>query len=288
MSEQITTVEVNGVTINYRLEGTGSGDLVVLINGLADDLGSWDYQVPALLNAGYRVLRYDNRGIGKSSKPGGKYTAELMAGDLRALLAGLNINEGFHLMGVSMGGMIGQAYALMYPNSSPTSGAHILSLSLCCTYAQPTNFCSRMFDLWADMAQHMSVSDVMRDVMLWAFTVPFFRTRENDLAIFEEAMKQLDMPLEAYLGQLNAIQVFNTETALAETEKLGGLSGDKIMVLAGEEDILIPVQLSKELSEKIAGSKFVTTRGGHGCMWEFPDEFNKIFIVFLNKHQQRK
>lgn len=288
MSEELTTAQANGITINYRLEGSGSGDLVVLINGLADDLESWDYQVPSLLHAGYRVLRYDNRGIGKSSKPGGKYTAELMADDLHALLAALKINEGFHLMGVSMGGMIGQAYALKYPNSSPASGAHMLSLSLCCTYAQPTTFCSRMFALWADMAQRMSVADVMRDVMLWAFTVSFFRTRENDLAVFEEAMEQLDMPLEAYLGQLNAIQVFNTEPALAETKQLGGLDGNKVMVLAGEEDILIPVQLSRELSERIEGCKFATTRGGHGCMWEFHEEFNATFIDFLNKNQQRK
>lgn len=282
----MTTKEANGITINYRLEGAGSGDFVVLINGLADDLESWDYQVPALLSAGYRVLRYDNRGIGKSSKPAGKYTAEIMADDLHALLGALNIHEGFHLMGVSMGGMIAQAFALKYPNSPSNTGAHLLSLSLCCTYAQPTTFCSRMFALWAEMAQRMSVPDVMRDVMLWAFTVSFFRTREDELAAFEDAMRKLDMPLEAYLAQLNTIQVFNTEKALAQTKALGGLASHQIMVCAGEEDILIPVQLSRELSEKIERSRFVTTKGGHACMWEFPKEFNHVLISFLNENKR--
>ena len=51
------TTDVNGITINYRTEGPEHGELIVLINGLADDLRTWDTQVPALLDAGYRVLR---------------------------------------------------------------------------------------------------------------------------------------------------------------------------------------------------------------------------------------
>lgn len=54
------TADVNGITVNYQLEGgpdIAGGELVVLVNGLADDLQTWDYQVPALLEAGFRVLR---------------------------------------------------------------------------------------------------------------------------------------------------------------------------------------------------------------------------------------
>lgn len=151
----------------------------------------------------------------------------------------------------------------------------MLSLSLCCTYAQPTTFCSRMFELWADMAQKMSVQDVMRDVMLWAFTVPFFRQRTDELGEFENAMKTLDMSTEAYLSQLNVIQTFDSTSALeslkSQGRKLGNMQGRQVMVLAGRTDILIPVTLSQELSEKIEGSQFFTTKGGHACMWEFPD-----------------
>ncbi|KAK4560811.1 hypothetical protein LTR86_005391 [Recurvomyces mirabilis] len=294
------TIEANGINIKYLLEGPESGDLLVLINGLADDLETWSAQVPAFLEAGYRVLRYDNRGIGKTSRTPGPYTSELLADDLEALLEALGINEGFHLLGVSMGGMIAQSYALKHPNrplpktsgdaSNGTTGRHLLSLSLCCTYAQPTAFCTRMFSLWAEMAQKMSVQDVMRDVTLWAFTVPFFRSRTTELEEVEEAMRGLDLGAPEYLAQLNVIQTFDTTAQLEglknEEKVLGGFDAEeagqgRVMVLAGKTDILIPVVLSRELAERIEGS-------GHGCMWEFPDDFNKVVLGFLLECRVKK
>src|SRR3954465_12129421 len=81
---------VNGIDINYELEGDGK-ETVVLINGLADDLTTWFGQMPAFLEAGYRVLRFDNRGIGKSARPKGPYTTALMAHDAKALVDSLKI-----------------------------------------------------------------------------------------------------------------------------------------------------------------------------------------------------
>ena len=60
------TAHVNGITINYEIDGDdGAGETIVLVNGLADDLESWGFQIPALVDAGFRVLRFDNRGIGR-------------------------------------------------------------------------------------------------------------------------------------------------------------------------------------------------------------------------------
>ena len=95
---------VNNVDINYKLEGDGP-ETIVLINGLADDLETWMEQMPDFLGAGYRVLRFDNRGIGKSGRPKGPYTTALMAQDVKGLVDHLKIRD-FHLVGVSMGGMI--------------------------------------------------------------------------------------------------------------------------------------------------------------------------------------
>ncbi|KAK5174378.1 uncharacterized protein LTR77_001458 [Saxophila tyrrhenica] len=287
-------IEANSISINYLLSGSSDGDLIVLINGLADDLTTWDAQVPALLKAGYQVLRYDNRGIGKTSRPSGPYTAELLADDLHALLKhpDLNVSK-FHLLGVSMGGMIAQSYALKYPNGSrEADGLEMRSLSLCCTYAQPTPFCSRMFALWADMARRMSVQDVMRDVTLWAFTVPFFRNRTEEMEEVEEAMRGLEMGTEEYLSQLNVIQKFDSMGALEslrmQGQGLGGLEGRNVLVLAGKTDILIPVVLSRELAEKVEGAEWATVKGGHACLWEFPDDFNKAIINFLDQHRISK
>lgn len=264
------TANVNNITVNYEISGPEDGTWLVLVNGLADDLQSWGAQVPAFTKAGYRVLSYDNRGIGKTSRPKGPYTSELLATDLHSLLQHLEIKS-FHLLGVSMGGMIAQSYALNFPNDSPEAGScKLLSLSLCCTYARPTAFCERMFKLWEEMAQRMSVQDVMRDVTLWAFTVPFFWTRTKELEEVETAMKELDLETEPYLSQLNVIQKFSSHPTLEALGKadipIGGLEGSAILVLAGEEDILIPVSLSKEIHECVPNSVWKTTKGGHGCM----------------------
>jgi pimeloyl-ACP methyl ester carboxylesterase len=261
------TVSVADIEINYTIDGDGR-ETVVLINGLADDLSTWELQVPALVEAGYRVLRFDNRGIGATSKPAGPYSSAQLAADTKGLVDALGISR-FHLMGVSMGGMIAQAYALAYPDD-------LVSLTLACTYAAPGPFCARMFAMWGDLAPVLGVPFVMRDVTLWAFTVDFFRNREDELAEFETAMRYLDMPVHAYLAQLAVIQNHDTTAELANISV-------PTLVLAGEQDILIPVALSEELHKAIPDSRWRTTRGGHACLWEHPDPFNAAFLDFLRE-----
>lgn len=265
------STSVNGIDINYRLEGAHNdgAETIVLINGLADDLETWILQMDDLIAAGYRVLRFDNRGIGQSSMPDGPYTSRLLADDAKALVDNLGIDS-FHLMGVSMGGMIAQEYALAYPDD-------LRSLTLACTYAAPGPFCSRMFDMWADMAPRLGVPFVMRDVTLWAFTLDFFEHHEAELREFEAEMAQMTQPLSAYLAQLNAIQTHDTN------DRLGQIS-TTTLVLAGENDILIPTELSRGMSGDIPGATWRTTRGGHACMWEHPEPFNRAFLDFLAEH----
>jgi 3-oxoadipate enol-lactonase len=259
---------VNGIELNYKLEGEGE-ETIVLVNGLADDLETWVLQMDDLLAAGYRVLRFDNRGIGASSKPAGPYSSRMLADDAKALVDSLGITE-FHLLGVSMGGMIAQEYALSYPQD-------LRSVTFGCTYAEPGPFCSRMFAMWADMAPVLGVPFVMRDVTLWAFTVPFFEQQAGELDEFETAMHYLDQPVHAYLAQLAVIQNHDTASRLGEVTV-------PALVLAGEQDILIPVSLSRRIHEAIPGSEWATTSGGHACLWEHPAEFNQTFLDFVRRH----
>ena len=259
---------IDGRTVHYRLEGAGD-ETIVLVNGLADDLETWAFQMDDFLAAGYRVLRFDNRGVGGSAKPAGPYSSRMLADDAKQLVDHLGITD-FHLMGVSMGGMIAQEYALAY-------GSDLRSVTFGCTYAAPGPFCSRMFAMWADLAPVAGVPFVMRDVTLWAFTVPFFEQREAELAEFETAMRYLDQPVHAYLAQLAVIQDHDT------TARLGEIT-TPTLVLAGAEDILIPVALSRRLHEGVAGSEFATTPGGHACLWEHPGPFNEAFLAFVKRH----
>lgn len=260
---------VNAIEIDYLLEGDGP-ETVVMVNGLADTKESWGFQTPDFVAAGHRVLTFDNRGVGKSSMPPGPYTTALFARDTKGLVDHLGIS-GFHLVGTSMGGMIAQEYATAY-------GADLKSLTLSSTYAEPGPFCGRMFEMWADMAPILGVPFVMRDVTLWAFTVRFFETRRAELEEFEAAMAAMTQPLEAYLAQLNSIRRHST------TARLGSIA-TPTLVIAGEEDILIPVSLSRRLHDGIPGSEWATTRGGHASIWEHPQPFNDAVIAFIERHR---
>lgn len=259
---------VNGIDVHYRVAGAGP-ETIVLVNGLADDLETWAFQEAELTAAGYRLLMFDNRGIGKASKPAGPYSSRLLADDAKALVDHLGLT-GFHLLGVSMGGMVVQEYALAYPED-------LRSVIMACTYAAPGPFCSRMFAMWADAAPVLGIPFVMRDVTLWAFTTDFFSSRPVELAEFETAMRYMDQPVPAYLAQLAVIQQHDTA---------GRLAGIAVptLVLAGEQDILIPVSLSQELHKGIAGAEWQTVQGGHACLWEHPASFNSAVADFVRRH----
>jgi 3-oxoadipate enol-lactonase len=226
-----------------------------LINGLADDLETWVLQMEDFLGAGYRVLRIDNRGVGKSSAPPGPYTSRMLADDAKAVVDELGLT-GFHLIGTSMGGMIAQEYAINH-------GADLASATFSSTYAAPGPFCSRMFSMWHDMATITGVPFIMRDVTLWAFTQPFFWEREDELKEFEMEMADLPMSVDAYLAQLNVIQAHDTTGRLDR----------------------IPVSLSKKLHEGLPKADWATSKGGHASMWEHPTEFNRTYLGWLGEHR---
>ena len=125
----------------------------------------------------------------------------------------------------------------------------------------------------------LGVPFVMRDVTLWAFTVPFFEQRTAELEEFEIAMRYMDQPVHAYLAQLAVIQAHDTASRLGEITTPS-------LVLAGEEDILIPVALSRRIHEGIPGSQWATTKGGHGCIWEHPAEFNRTYLDFVARYRK--
>ena len=87
-------------------------------------------------------------------------------------------------------------------------------------------------------------------------------------------MAALDQDVPTYLAQLSVIQTHDATDRLAQIKA-------PTLVLAGEEDILIPVRLSKNLQQAIPGAKWKTVPGGHACLWETPAPFNAAFIDFV-------
>jgi pimeloyl-ACP methyl ester carboxylesterase len=152
---------INDIELNYKLEGDGE-ETIVLINGLADDLETWALQVDDFLAAGFRVPRFDNRGIGSSSKPAGPYSSRMLARRRREVPGRTPGITSVHLMGISMGGMIAQDYALAYPDD-------LRSVTFACTYAAPGPFCSRVFSMWRGLAPVLVPHPSRRGVIVdWA------------------------------------------------------------------------------------------------------------------------
>jgi 3-oxoadipate enol-lactonase len=79
------------------------------------------------------------------------------------------------------------------------------------------------------------------------------------------------------MAQLAVIQHHDT------LDRLTGIS-TPALVLAGEQDILIPVSLSRQLHEGIPGSEWQTVKGGHACLWEHPASFNAAVLDFIGRH----
>src|SRR5579864_6089252 len=107
----MATARVGDIAINYEVQG--DGEPLIMINGLADDLTSWAAQTEEFARH-YKTIVFDNRGIGGTDKPAGKYTTAQMAADARGLLDALGV-ERAHVIGTSMGGMIAQEFAINYP-----------------------------------------------------------------------------------------------------------------------------------------------------------------------------
>jgi pimeloyl-ACP methyl ester carboxylesterase len=97
-------------SLDLYYEEHGAGEPLLLIMGLAADSTAWMFQVPEFAEK-YRTIVFDNRGVGRSSKPAGPYSIHEMADDAAALLDVLHV-ERAHVVGVSMGGMIAQELAL--------------------------------------------------------------------------------------------------------------------------------------------------------------------------------
>jgi 3-oxoadipate enol-lactonase len=257
-------LKANGIEINY--EKQGSGPVVTMSHSLACNLHMWDEQAKALASR-YTVLRFDTRGHGQTSAPEGAYSLDQMCDDLKGLLDGLGVKE-THFVGLSMGGMIGQTFALKHPTM-------VKSLVLCDTTSR---YPAAAASVWEDRIKTVSAKGmepmVAGTLERW-FTAPF-RARRRDVMERVEGMIR-GTPPAGYVGCCHAIPKINVTDRLKELRC-------STLVIVGEEDPGTPVAMAKEIHAALPGSQLAILRSAsHLSNVEQPEEFNRAMLGFLDK-----
>jgi pimeloyl-ACP methyl ester carboxylesterase len=254
--------KVNGINIHYRIEG--HGDPLVMIAGLAMNQNGWQSQI-ARFKKRYQVITFDNRGVGKSSKPKGPYYPKMMAEDTIQLMDYLNVKEA-HLVGVSMGGLIAQEIATRYPE-------RVVKLILASTWSGQDNDTNGITPAMLEAAKlpirqgAARLVDASMDRLFdrW-FILPTLKVR----------CKFMKKPEACGLeGQRDGVMEFNSLDRLR-------LIKSPTLVMVGTKDRVIKYTSSETIVQNIPYARLIKIENGsHSFFAERSEIFIKEVLDFL-------
>jgi 3-oxoadipate enol-lactonase len=258
---------VNGQKIAYDLIGPESAPVVCMTHSLASDGGMWAEQVPPLLSGGFRVLRVDMRGHGGSNPVPGDYTMSELAHDVASVLGALGIGK-VHYIGLSIGGMLGQAFALEH-------GSKLLSAMWCDTLpSAPAGAAQVWAERMAMVRQANSLAPIADGTVERWFTDAFKpRSPRRWQQIRDTVVGTTSV---GYLGCSAAIQNFDFVARLP-TLRL------PVLVVCGAEDPGTPPAENRRLAGLVQGGRYeeiVSAR--HFPNVEHPETFNRIMMSWLS------
>ena len=261
--------KVNNIEISYEIHG--DGEPLLLIGGYGMVKESWDLQT-SYFSRYFRVITFDNRGVGESSIPAQSYTIADMAADTVALLDVLGIKTA-NIFGVSMGGLIAQVLSLDFPD-------RVKKVVLGCTthggrHAIPAG--AEAMGILAETGNpDIEPVEAMKKKVPILFSPDFILNCQEKLENFINFnIKYWPTPQGAE-GQFKALSVFNSKRRLGEIKR-------PVLVITGTEDKIIPPQNSELLVNGIAsGARLYRVYGaGHNFFLEKPDEVNKAIHEFF-------
>ena len=260
-------VHANGVEIYYELHGSEAAPLLVLNNGIIMNAAtSWAFQTKALA-LHYRILQYDCRGQGQSGHPAGKFSMEMHADDLAALLTELNVEKA-HIAGISYGGEVAQAFGLKYPERT-------LSLILADTVSEVGAELRIIVDSWLDSARAADSNAFFNVTVPWNFSPAFITANSALLADAKVRYKTLDFPAVVRLCECFLDVNF--------TARLGEIKCPTCIIV-GSLDLLKGLAYADVLKAGIPHAEMHILQGaGHASCWERPQEFNSAILGFLAK-----
>ena len=259
--------EINGIQLYYEVHGEGPN--LALIEGLGYDCWMWYRQAPAFAGH-FRVLMYDNRGVGRSDAPPGPYSHEGNASDLAALLDHVGW-DCTHVLGISMGGFIAQQFALNHPErldrlvlaATGFGGPHMAPVP-------PAAVAAMTLD------PSLPAEERIRRAMPIAFSAPSWtETHREEFDYIVRRRLEYPQPPHGAMAQLMAGVTFNVEARLGEISA-------PTLVLVGSEDQVVPPRNAELLAAALPNARRGILAGcGHVLNIECPEEFNGAVIHFL-------
>ncbi len=255
---------INGVCIEYSVEGD-TGPWLVMSHSLGCTQAMWALQMPALAGR-FRVLRYDTRGHGRSEGPAGAYTLEQLADDAASLMDHVGI-ERATWVGFSMGGMIGQVFALRH-------AARLQALVLADTTSEHHATPQAIWDERIRLAHAQGMAPLVQPAIGRWFT-PAFREAQVDV-VARTAAEIAGTSVNGWAGCCAAISQVHT------TPHLHGITCPAL-VMVGEHDIGTPLASALTLQRHLPHAVLVVIAdAAHMTCIEQPAQFNRALRMFLD------
>jgi 3-oxoadipate enol-lactonase len=262
---------LDGRSIAYDLVGPEAAPVVCITHSLASDGGSWVEQVPALLAAGFRVLRIDMRGHGGSDPVPGDYTMRDLADDVALVLDRLSLRR-VHYIGLSIGGMLGQALALAYPD-------RLISILWCDTLPATPPGAAEIWGPRVKAVREAKSLAPIADTSMDRYLTPAFKTRNpGRWRQIEDTI--LGTSAQGYLGCAAAILNFDFVAQLPSIRL-------PVLVVCGEHDAGTPAADNRRLAGLVPGARYEEIAGmRHFPNVEAPDAFNRIMLGWLEAQKK--
>jgi 3-oxoadipate enol-lactonase len=254
-------IDASGCPIHVELEGPEGAPYLILSNSLGTTLHMWDWQV-APFTQHFRLVRFDRRGHGKSGKPLGPYSMEMLSRDVLAIMDGLGIAKACWC-GLSMGGMEG-----MWLGANAAERFERMVLSNTSSYFPDKN-------AWNDrlrMVQEKGVPAFAAPNMERWFTKGFRERSPQTVAVIQEMFAAT--PLEGYIACGEAVRDMDHRDLLPKIKV-------PTLVIVGRYDAATVPDAGEYVQSHMPGAKLATIDAAHLSNVEQPTQFNAAALGFL-------
>ena len=268
----------NSGNIDLYYEDHGSGKPVVLIHGWPLSGRSWEKQVPVLLEAGHRVITYDRRGFGDSSRPAVGYDYDTFAEDLHKIITKLDLRDAA-LVGFSMGGGEVARYLGTYGTERISNAVFIAAVPpfLLKTSDNPDGVDAGVFE----GIKKAIVAD--RPAFLSKFLSDFYNVNVLGGKLVSEQVVQLSWNIASGAspkGTLDCVSTWLTDFR-SDLKRID----IPTLVIHGDDDRILPLSATgKRTPEFVKGSRLVVVQGGpHGLNWTHAETLNRELVQFFGQ-----